>query len=354
VPVLETIVANPALRFAEQRHDIADLVLVGLLCGEWQELEARVAHGLELQSRSIAPLRPGELEQALVAFRYERRLIAAADLVQWLRERSLTLQDVEDVLRRRLLRERRIGEDRLFGGRARSGAALASALGAEAICDGTLSRCAHELRGWYAGGAVVAEHAPDTHPAPIDSEAAAQLVSAALAATAAGLGSLDAADLRRRADRLIELRSAFERFRELAVSEHAVDERLAERRVDWTVVTGSEMCFAREGAARETRLAVVHDGHALATLADRLGVSSSWRELEVGRAAGGIQADLLAAREGDLVGPWCEDEQWRVFEVAGRFEPDRLAANRARARDELLSELVERSAAGRASVVAAI
>ena len=352
---METLLALAALSFGDERHDVADLVLVGLLTGEWQALEDAVARGLGLEADRAGQIHAGEVERALVAFRYERRLIAAADLRGWLSERSLPLADLEAVLRRQLLRAR-------FAGvpcRAAAAPQVATVLRAEAMCTGTLTRLAAELRAWHAGCDWVAQMtyrgSPDWSPAA-DPAYVEGLVAAALADTTSGLPTLRPAEVRRRAERLAALQAGYARFRAMAVTEGAVDARLAEHRLDWTVVTGSELSFEFEGAAREARLHVVADGGTLAQVARMVGLVPVRRELELGSAPAELGAELLAARVGDLVGPWCEGGRWRVLQLDRRFEPEQAGDGeiRARAREELLSELVERVSAGKAGILAVL
>jgi hypothetical protein len=184
----------------------------------------------------------------------------------------------------------------------------------------------------------------------------ASLIAAAAADLPSGLRKLGSAELRRRGERLVALQARYVRFRACAVAEPAVEARLAEHRLEWTVVTGSELSFALEGAARETRLRIVHDGSTLTDVAGLLGLQIVRRELELGQAPASVSAELLVANEGDLVGPWSEDELWRVMELDGRFEPGRAGGERARARarEELLSELIERYAAGKAALHGAL
>jgi hypothetical protein len=307
--------------------------------------------GLGLEADRAGHVDAEELERALTAFRYDRRLIAAADLRGWLSERSLQLADLEGVVRRRLLRAR-------FEGvpcPAATDASVAMVIRAEALCAGVLTRLASELRRWHAGCHWVAEMAAGGSLAG-DPAAVEEVVAAALADATSGLPALGPAELRRRAERLAGLHAGYLRFRQAAVAESAVDARLAEHRLEWTVVRGIELSFELEGAARETRLRVVHDGGTLAQVARALGFEPARREVELGSAPAELAAGLLAAREGDLVGPWCEGGRWRVLEAGGRFEPERDgdAQVRARAREELLGELVERLSAGKADNLAAL
>lgn len=351
---IEALLAHPALSFGGEAHDIADLVLVGLLTGEWQALEFQVAVGLGLEAEWTEELSADELAPAVAAFRYERRLIAAAELRAWLSERSLCLDDLEGVLWRGLLRRRLDG----VPSSPPTEAQVAAVIRAEALVAGTLAQGTEELRAWHAACDAVVEmqdgRAPNSRPAATPTQVAAA-VAAALADTASGLPELGPAELRRRAERLVALTAGYERFRDSAVAEDAVDARLAERRLEWTVVTGSELSFALEGAALETRLRVVHDGRTLAQVAESLGLDPVRRELELGTAPAELGAELLVARERDLVGPWSERERWRVLELDGRHEPEPTNARiRARAREELVSELVERFSAGKAAILAAL
>jgi hypothetical protein len=117
------------------------------------------------------------------------------------------------------------------------------------------------------------------------------------------------------------------------------------------MVTGSELSFELEGAARETRLRVVHDGGTLAQVAGTLGLEPVHRELELGAAPAELSSELLAAGKGDLIGPWSEQQRWRVLEIDRRVEPESSADGRVRAREQLLSELLERLGAGKAGVI---
>ncbi len=180
------------------------------------------------------------------------------------------------------------------------------------------------------------------------------MVSEALADVPSALAKLPRAELTRRATRVAQLKRGYERFWATAVTEAEVSTRLAERRLEWTSVAGSRLSFELEGAARETRLRVVHDGATLAQVAGTLGRKPLHRELELGTAPSEFSSDLLAARMGDLIGPWYEDNRWRVFEIADRVEPEGSSDGHVRARDELVSELLERLAVGKVGLLAAL
>jgi hypothetical protein len=337
-----------AVRFGDERHDVADLVLVGVVTTDWQALVTEVRRGVALErTRDGRPTRE-ELSNELTAFRYAHRLIAAADLMAWLADRSLQLQDLEGVLQRRWLR------DRFHDASVQpvSDAQLASCMWAEALVAGTLQRCTETLIAWHAGtdwvAAIETAHSGTWSPV-VGADRTERIAAVVLDDSASGLRALGVADVARRVQRVIALQAGYERFRSQAVTEKAVDARLARHRMDWTVVDGTELSFEREGAARETRMHVVADGETLPEVASLLGVETVSRQLEIGTAPAEISATLLAAQQGDLLGPWKEDGRWRVLEVAGKTEPESAAdeALRSRARDELLGEMVERLVSGR-------
>lgn len=343
---MESLLAVPALSFGDEEHDVADLVLVGLLSGEWQALELAVARGLGLEAEHRAEVAAVEVEAALTAFRYERSLIAAAELRAWLAERQLSLPDLQAVLRRRLLREGFAD----VKSPAVEATAVAAVMRAEAICAGTLGRCADALRAWHAGRETLGAGFGPGDAAEPDAEALTRL---ALDDLPSGLPSFGAGELKRRAARLVALRLDYERFRATAVPDAAVAARVAERRLEWTAVTGTELGFELEGAALETRLHVVHDRRSLSDVAAMLDLEPARRELDLAGAPEEIGGELLAAREGDLVGPWREDDRWRVLQLERRSEPTATdERSRSRAREELLAELVERVCAGKAASLA--
>ena len=351
---METLLGRTALAFSGESHDVADLVLVGLLTGEWQTLEDNVAHGIALEARQVGPC-DGDVAEAVRAFRYERRLIAAAELQTWLSERSLRLCDLEGVLRRRGLREAHDPRDSPVHQKGPDKELMRS----EAICGGWLMRWAETLKAWQAG--CLAVHTLDIEPpavwppAPAGAEVEV-VVTEALADMASGLPTLAGEVLRRRARRLVSLKDGYTWLRLNGVAEVEVDARVAEHRLDWTVVHGNELSFDRQGAALETRLRVRYDGDTLGVVAKAIGRTTLPCQLELGAMPASVAAELLAAYPGELIGPWRHGDCWRVLELGRRVEPGSAVDGhlRSRGRDELLDELVGRFAAGKAAIVAAL
>ena len=187
---VDSLLAGAAVAFGEEHHDVADLVLVGLFTGDWQALGDAVTRGLDLEAERATDLSSEELDRTLKAFRYERGLIAGAELRAWLSERALSLRDLEGVLRRRELSTRFEG----VSCASSSGVAeVVAVIRAEAICTGTLARCARELCAWHAGGEAIEDLA--TTPLSLDAatpelERGEELIVAALADPASALPAL--------------------------------------------------------------------------------------------------------------------------------------------------------------------
>jgi len=346
---LDQVLSREALRFGEERHDLADIVLVTMLSGTWQRLVARVARSLAVRAVRGERLTGEELRRLLTEFRYRHHLIAAADLESWMSRRSLRLADLEGVLERNWLADRY--PDAPISPVASE--QVVAVIWAEARLAGIMEAGQDTLVAWHAGFDWVAavELASSSRWAPAcDQGRVAETTELALRDPVGGLRLLGRSDVFRRVMRLLSLQAGYERFRAHAVTDKAVDARIAQHRLDWTTVEGWELSFELEGAARETRLQVVCDGKALGEIGATLGVEPVSRRLEIGSAPSGISAVLLAARDGDLVGPWKEDGRWRVLQLVSRRDPESAAdeALRSRARDELLAEMVERLAAGKA------
>ena len=338
---------HEAFSFGDERHDVADLVLAGIITNEWQLLTMDVARGCALETARDERPSGDELNNALREFRYAHRLIAAADLIEWLIERSLQLQDLQGVLQRRWLR----GHCHEELVEPVSGARLASCIWAESLVAGTLQRSSDTLIAWHAGSGWAAIEAAYSATAAMltETRGAERITSLAIDDAASGLGSLGVADISQRVRRLMLLQAGYHRFSSHAIAANAVDTRLAQHRLDWTVVEGIELSFMLEGAARETRMHVCFDGRTLSEVAEMLGTQTVERRLEIGAAPADISAALLAARQGDLLGPWLDDGCWRVLQLLDKSEPGSAADEtlRSRARQELLREMVERLAAGK-------
>jgi hypothetical protein len=288
--------------------DIAELIELGGITGEWPAFEQRVALGLALERDHPDAVSEDDVRREATAFRYAHGLISAADFRSWLEARELTVRELSGALRRRLLRQQGLEP----AGGPVSDEAVVTALPVEAFCDGVLVRLAE--RG-------------------VDCLAA---------------GRLSPAEDREPESRLLSLERALERLRRDVAEPAAVAARVRQHALEWTELAGDELCFTGEGAAREARLQIAVDGHSAMAVAERAEVAVRDRRVLVGEAPATVGVSLAVATAGEVVGPWEEDGSWHVMQVRAKVAPspeNRLLGERAR--DELLRERIARYAAGR-------
>ena len=74
--------------------DVADLIALGVITGEWPAFERAVALGLALERDHPDAVSGDEVRREATAFRYEHGLISAADFRTWLEARALSVGDL--------------------------------------------------------------------------------------------------------------------------------------------------------------------------------------------------------------------------------------------------------------------
>ncbi len=336
-----TLLQRPAVRVAQEHVDVGDLVLLGILTGDWKRFSDDARRGVALAENGAAEaVEASDLRAAATAFRYARGLVSASEFTTWLRERELTLADLSAVLVRQLLDERAGGDS----GERAGDDALAAVLRVEAYCRGTLDALADGAANRLAAADRLAERAVAE---PV-TERVEALVAAALDEHAAALPALGEEALRWRCTRLVALDESLSRLRAEVASPQAVAECLAGHRLDWLRLRGQELALAELGAAREARLLMRDDGLTLEEVAARAGAIPRGRTVYLEDIPADARAAFAAAAPGELVGPWLQDAEWRVLALAEKSPPaedDALLAERAN--DELLSGMLERHRAGR-------
>lgn len=129
------ITRKPAVTVDGASLDVADLVLLAVLTGDWAAFEREVALGPQLERDHPDAVADDDVRREATAFRYAHGLISAADFRRWLEARELTVGDLSGVLRRRLLRETGVRAE----GPSASDEEVIGVLPAEAFCDGVLA-----------------------------------------------------------------------------------------------------------------------------------------------------------------------------------------------------------------------
>jgi hypothetical protein len=313
-----------------------DIVAAGALSGRWHELERELARGLATV-RQQRPT-PDAVSRALRDFRYEHRLISAAEFVAWATHWRLESDDVREVLERRIVREE-LGNLAGADAPACDRDEMVATLAAEAICSGALRDCAQ----WLVDRMLVA--------GDVDGEASgldATLVEHEHGLVAAAI--LDEPDETRwrRLARLAAAAGAYERHVAATCADDAVARRIGRHLVDWMrfELVGLECRSA--GAAAETVMLLTEDGLSVARVTELTGVGPLYRQLRLDEAPEQLRASLAGASTGDVLGPVAMDGAQWVWVVTARQAPDASDPQLVqRARELVLSESMERLRAGR-------
>jgi hypothetical protein len=319
---------------------LAEVVLCAIARGDWRAFRERLELGLARVAAAAAPVPAADLRAAGAAHRRRRGLLAGEQLRAWLGERGLTLEDWRDFLERQVRREETgaAGDGRLRAPDNRSAGAedLVRVACAEACCGGVLEAAGDALLRWAA-----AESLAEAGAAPDRAEVAA-LMRAAADDPTTGIGALPRDELERLAGGVLALRVAHDAL-PAAIDEAAIDAWVQAHGADWEELEFDELAVAREGAAREAACCFREDGMELEAVAALAGTTVVRRRAPAGSVERDAAGALLAARPGELIGPLCGEEHWRLLVLARRTAA--TPALRARARDELARARIERRVA---------
>lgn len=306
-----------------------DVALAAMARGDWAAFERRLEEGLAAAAqaeREGTQPSPDDLESAANDFRYERELIAAADINGWLERFELSVDDWMSYLARNLLRGRYLPSlhdaiDRY----PPSPSQVESAAYVDGICSGMFD----EFDAALAARAALA--ADDDGPMPsgrFDADAAriAREHERWLATRAEE-------DTRQRLVRLLRIESRYNEAVSALAAPAALADVVQAHRLDWQQIELDTVSFATDHAAREAMLCVTVDRlslHDVAALSRRAAERRSWFQDEIDSD---LRDRLSAVEPGGVLGPIAVNGHFDVTSVVRRTVPmltDRRVAERAR------------------------
>jgi hypothetical protein len=310
---LAALGVRPVFTVESVTYSWNDVLTWAAALGKLDELSAVTARGLVLARRAAergdlldAPARSA----AANAFRYERRLLSAEELAAWLERWELTVTEWGEHLERRLL---------LDGGcepgevSPLSGDAVAEAEYVEAVCTGFLERAATGFAADVALAEPTVDELGDERATTIERIVAAAAVAREGAKTAVG-----------------------------------VEREIARRGLDWTRLELDLLELDEAGAAREAAMCVRIDGRELADVAADCRLTVSHQSAYLADLEPWLNAPLLAAQAGELVGPLRSDEVWVLVAIGERTQPLPTDQGlRERAEAALVERAVKRATEGR-------
>jgi hypothetical protein len=324
-----------------------DVALAAMVFGEWACFERRLTEGLACVARATSEnlaLPQDAIDEAAVAFRYDRDLISAADIGAWLEHHGISadawLASVTRGVLRQMWRHDIEGVLDRYGPSPRQ---LEAAALAEGICSGLFD----EFERSFTGKAAIAF---ESHQARFEFRARMSASHAEAAGRLARqhahwLEGRPAADTLERLRVLLEIQRLFGAAFETVATEAALTEVVEANRLDWVVIDADSLSFPAESAAREAMLCITEDQLSLGDVAGLSRQSLIRTHSFLADIPAEHRHRLLAAEPGQVIGPLLVDGRFHVTIVTGRSAPtlaDGHVADRARA---MLLEQVARRAA---------
>lgn len=314
------------------------IIVAAMVRGDWSAFERRLAEGLACAARASAedaPLPPEAIDEAATAFRYDRDLISAADITEWLDRIGISADEWTDYLSRDLLRRRWDDElDDTLDRFAPSSRELLAAAPVDGRCSGAFDAFEEALAG---RAAVVFEaDAAEFHRAGEDAGDATvgALVSRLAQTHAHWLAARPAAGVCAKLATVARLDAAFVRLADGIASNGRLGDIVNTHRLGWTRMELDIVSFATEAAAREAILCVREDRLSLYDVASLARRTVSRERVMLDDVDADRRDTLLAAEPGHLPGPLCVDGRFDVAALVARTAPsldDPAVAARARA-----------------------
>jgi hypothetical protein len=342
-----------ALRLGDEEVSYGELLVIGAAAGRLDE--ARVATGRAVSAlRALAAtIGEDELRNEAAAFRRRRRLHSGDDLRRWLEDHELDEKRWTGHLRRSTALRSRLGTPPA----PVDDEEVEQALVVDLACEGWWGRFADEaIRLWSAARAFPSG---ESQQHPCDGKDEDQRTDAALDQNpkriAESLPSLGVLDFEWCAERLRVFESrrrALAQLEEACSERKVVERRIKERAVDWTEFVYDEIRLPSRAAANEAVMCARDDGLAPNEVAARARIEIERHELRREQIPAGIAAMLTGAVAADVLGPFDEDDGVHVVWLQDRHVPSiDDPATRELAIAELVTDRLDRAAAGRALVV---
>jgi hypothetical protein len=292
-----------------------EITAAARLDDSWRELEQTTRLGLACRKRlAAAGEQPAAhvVAEAVRRFRYARDLLAADELLAWLEHWQLTSVDWHEYVVRMLLRERWMGELADTASRFSVGHdEVTGALWAEAACSGFLTRAAERVAGDAALAAAAGEAIGGAWEQP---------------ALLARIGAVAA------------------RARVEALTEEAIAREVDVHRLEWLRIDGEILTVPSEDAAREAALCIRMDQRSLADVGAACGARPNPLSTYLADADAALSPALVAAREGDLIGPVARDGAFALLLVEQKTPPSVFDGTvRQRATERIIARAVHRA-----------
>ena len=308
---MQALYGRPVFRVVDTLFYWEDVLLDAVARGRWTDFERTTEEGLACVAHAEATgtAEPEEeIEEAAREFRYERELITALEMEQWLSARGLTAQEWMEHMRRGVLRSHASDrlENLLLRHPTQSGDEFDAALRVDLICSGIGWEFAEEL----AERAAAARSLGEAELPSVE--------TAELPALPPGLSVERAVE---RWPVLQRIERAMERFRTSTLTQVAIQKEIRANQMDWMRVDCRSAVFPDEAQAREAALCVREDGLSLDEVAATARVAIVESRCYLDELEPDLRAVFLASRQRELLGPISADGEFTLYQILGKEIP---------------------------------
>jgi hypothetical protein len=312
---MQALFGHPVFEVDGETFFWEDVVLDALRRGKWTRLVREVSDSLAtLEAADEGPEDP-EFEEAAddaaQEFRYERDLVTAQEMEDWLKLRGVGVREWMEFIRRNTL-STRTGTRRTSGARSEAdAAAIAAELRVELICSGLGEQWAGELAERAAGAAAAAEATLPESGTDVLGSAPPSPLPEGLSAERAGerLAVLD------------RVERGLQEFARSVLTGEAIRREISHHHTEWIRVDCRTVGFAGESEAREAAFCLREDGLELDEVAATARAPVAESRFYLDDLEPDFRPVFLAARPVDLLGPMLFEGSHTLIRVVDKVMP---------------------------------
>ena len=322
-----------------------DVLLAAVRSGDWHALERRAREGWALAAQAAdsgAPFPSDEVDAAGREFRYDRDLLTAQSMEEWLDRWQLSIPEWTAYLSRQVYRAAKDGPANGVVQRYPIPDEDAPrVLAAEAVCSKAMQRWKRKLAERAAiPGAGTADPARPAGDSSLHTGESTDIVASLL--------GLRPDELRESASRLDRLDAAFDAFRASKITERALQEYVSVRQLDWMRFNCRMMAFPDEMMASEAALLLTEDDEGFTGVYSAAHAEPRAAEFFLDEMDSASRDKFVGARAGDLVGPLQVNGEFVLYLVLDKTLPStKDPIVRRRAEEGVLKKLLERHVTSR-------
>jgi hypothetical protein len=290
-----------------------DVVLDAIRRGKWSGLEQEAREGFaaleKIESSPEDDAFEGAVDEAAQEFRYQRELVTAREMEQWLAAREVSTREWMDHIRRSVARSRTSGLAALVARYPADPDQLDNALRVDLICSGAGEELAVQLARRAAAAAAAASSA--TEVSPSEEGALPTRLPPGLSVELA----------RERVQLLTRIEEGAEQFRQSSITPEAIRREIGHHHTEWIRIDCRAIAFDDEAGAREGALCLREDGLPLDEVAAAAHATVSESRFYLDDLDPEVRPMFLAARAVDLLGPILFEGAHTVFRVTDKVMP---------------------------------